>query len=90
VNVFTSHMSPRLQELSLSADARAGVERELPKMAGAELNSISQLTTPQRAELHASIDASFTAAFRVAMVGAAALALGAALIGSRIRGVVHD
>jgi len=90
VNVFASRMSPRLQELSLPANARAGVERELPKMAGAELNTVSELTTAQRADLHASIDASFTAAFRVALAGAAALALGAALIGSRIRGVVHD
>jgi hypothetical protein len=73
--------------MPLAADTRIAVERELPKMAGADLNAVTRLTPTQRDELRAAIDASFTTAFRVAMIGVALLAAGAALVGLEIRGV---
>jgi EmrB/QacA subfamily drug resistance transporter len=89
-HVFSSRIAPRVEEMPLAADTRAAVDRELPKMAGADLNSVTRLTPTQRDELRAAIDASFTRAFRITMMGLAVLAVGAALVGSEIRGVKHS
>ena len=78
---FVSRVEPRLQRIALSADARDGVASELPKMAGADVKAIPSLSADQRVEVRDAIDASFTGAFRVAMFGAAALAVAAAIVG---------
>ena len=78
---FVVRVEPRLDRIALSADARNGLERELPKMAGAEVGAIPSLRGEQRAEVRDAIDAAFTGAFRVAMLGCAALAVAAAIVG---------
>jgi EmrB/QacA subfamily drug resistance transporter len=87
VHVFSTRISPRVEEMPLAADTRTAVERELPKMAGADLNAVARLTPSQRDELRTTINAAFTTAFRIAMIGLAVLAAGAALVGSELRGV---
>ncbi len=81
---FDSRMATRLDRLALPAVARAAVAAELPKMAGAELNTISALAPAQRAELHDAIDDSFVSAFRAVIVIATILAVASALIGFAI------
>jgi EmrB/QacA subfamily drug resistance transporter len=77
--VFARNVAPRLDRLELPAETRAAVERELPKMAGAELQRIP-LTDDQRASVHAAIGSAFGGVFRVAMIGSAVLAAIAALV----------
>ena len=81
---FVVRVEPRLDRITLSADARSGLDRELPKMAGAEVGEIPSLRGEQRAEVRDAIDAAFTGAFRVAMLGCAALAVAAAIVGFMI------
>jgi MFS family permease len=83
-NTFTSEIQPKLDRLALSPPARAQVEKELPKMAGAELTHAA-LEPQQRAAVQGSIDASFVSAFRVVVLGSAILALTAAACGAAIR-----
>jgi hypothetical protein len=61
------------------------VDRELPKIAGADVSHISSLTTSEQRVIRTAIDSGFIFAFRVAMLGAAGLALAAAVFGSAIR-----
>jgi len=83
--VFEHRVVPRLDRLALPADARAAVNRELPKMAGAELERIG-LTSEQRTAVHGAIGMAFGGVFRVAMIGAAVLAGVAACVGLGIGG----
>ena len=78
---FEARVNPRLARIELSAEARAGVLRELPKMAGANVRSIRALPADRRGAVDAAIDDSFSWAFRVAMFGSAILALAAAIVG---------
>jgi hypothetical protein len=55
-------------------------------MAGADLARVSMIPAPKRAAVRAIIDDGFVFAFRVVMIGAAALALAAAACGNGIRG----
>jgi MFS family permease len=83
---FVVRVEPRLARIALSADARDGVAAELPKMAGADVSAIPSLPADRRVEVHGAIEASFNGAFRVAMFGAAALAVAAAVVGFFIVG----
>ena len=47
-----------------------------------DMKAVPSLSADKRIEVRDAIDASFTAAFRVAMFGAAALAVAAAIVGS--------
>jgi EmrB/QacA subfamily drug resistance transporter len=82
---FDARVAPRLDRLELTPAARAEIDRELAKMAGAELTASSSLTAQRQAAVRAAIDEAFIGAFRLVMIGAAGLALGAAAVGSRIR-----
>jgi EmrB/QacA subfamily drug resistance transporter len=82
---FLVEARPRLDRLELRAEARTEVERELPKMAGADLADRSALSMEERASARRAIDDAFVSAFRLVMEGAAALALAAALVGALIR-----
>lgn len=81
---FNARIQPRLNELRLPAAAREQVERELPKMAGAELRS-TELSEAQRRDVQKRLDQAFVEAFRIVMLGCAALALAAAGFGAAIR-----
>jgi predicted MFS family arabinose efflux permease len=88
-SAFERRVAPRLDELALPAGARAAVNRELPKMAGAELERI-ELSSEQRTAVHAVIGGAFGGVFRLAMIGAAVLAGAAACVGLGIGGSSPD
>jgi EmrB/QacA subfamily drug resistance transporter len=80
VRVFDARVGPALDRVALSAAARTAVERELPKLAGAQIGD--RMDAAQRAEVRRAIDESFVSAFRVIMIGSALLALAAAAAGA--------
>jgi EmrB/QacA subfamily drug resistance transporter len=81
---FEARVAPRLERLALPPAERAAVDRELTRMAGADL-SASAIAPQRRIAAREAIDESFVSAFRLVMIGAAGLALAAALFGSGIR-----
>ena len=83
VRTFDARISPALDRIALAATARAAVDRQLPKLAGAELDG--SINAEQRAEVRHAIDDSFVSAFRFAMLGTAALAFASAVAGYGIR-----
>lgn len=83
-NSFNARVQPSLDELRLPAPARQEVERELPKMAGAQLRATS-MSGAQRLEVQERLDEAFVEAFRVVVLGCALLALAAAGFGAAIR-----
>jgi hypothetical protein len=68
----------------LSAVARAQIDSELPKMAGADLKSVA-VDDRDRAMVQTAIDEAFVSGFRLVVFGAAVLALAAAAFGWGIR-----
>ena len=78
---FESRIAPRLEHLAISPVAKTSVQRELPKMAGMKLDSITPLRPDERALVRGAVDNSFVSAYRIVMLWVAALALAAALIG---------
>jgi hypothetical protein len=85
VRTFELRVDPNLDRLQISMAARADIDRELPRMAGAGIDAIPALPPPQRTTVRRIFNEGFVAAFRVVMIGAACLASGAAVLGSRIR-----
>ena len=83
VRVFNARVNPALDQLHLSATARAALDRELPKLAGAEIDAPTD--PAQRAETRRAIDEAFVSAFRLVMAGSSVLALAAAAAGLLIR-----
>jgi EmrB/QacA subfamily drug resistance transporter len=83
VRAFDARVSPALDQLRLPAPDRAAVDRELPKLAGAQIDTA--LKPAQRAGIQRAIDEAFVSAFRLVMIGTALLALAAALAGALIR-----
>ncbi len=81
---FESRVTPRLESLPLSATARAEVQRELPKMAGMKLDSLSSVTPSERGQVRTAVDSSFVGAYKVVMLLVGGLAAMAALIGLMI------
>jgi hypothetical protein len=79
---FDAHVRPQIDRLALSDDVRAEVERQLPMMAAAELPST--LGDEKKKALREAIDGGFLAGFRVVMLGAAVLALAAAVCGAAL------
>jgi hypothetical protein len=82
---FDSRVRPMLSELHLPAASASSIEKELPKMAGADLRRIA-LDEEKRAATRRAIDESFLSGFRVVVIGSAILALVAAGFGAGIRG----
>jgi EmrB/QacA subfamily drug resistance transporter len=76
---FKARAEPRIAALYLPAEARAAVERELGKMAGADVGNAQGLAGDQAQKARAIIDESFVAAFRIVMLCTASLALLGAL-----------
>jgi EmrB/QacA subfamily drug resistance transporter len=84
VRSFDARASAALDRLQLPASARTALDRELPKLAGAEVEAID---VPQRVAARRAIDESFVAAFSVVMIAAAVVALAAAASGALLRPV---
>jgi MFS family permease len=85
VRSFAVRASAALDRLQLPASARAAIDRELPKLAGAEIDAA--IDVPQRVAARRAIDESFVGAFSVVMIAAAVVALAAAVSGALIRPV---
>jgi EmrB/QacA subfamily drug resistance transporter len=81
VSTFDRQIKPRLDRVELTASARATLDSELSRMAGADVSAIA-MDAVQRAAVQRSIEEAFVSAFRLVMLGAAALALGAAAVGA--------
>ena len=84
---FEARVRPRLDHLALSLPVRDGIDRELPKMAGADIAQVPSIPPQERRLIRAIVDEGFVFAFRLVMIGAAGLSLAAASFGSAIR---HD
>ncbi|MEO8580667.1 MAG: MFS transporter [Gemmatimonadales bacterium] len=84
VRSFDREIQPRLERLSLSPAARAEIEKQLPRMAGAEIDGAS-LHAEQRKAVKMAIDDAFLSGFRVVVIEAAVLALAAAGFGAFVR-----
>jgi EmrB/QacA subfamily drug resistance transporter len=82
---FDARVRPRLDRFALTPEARMEIDRELPRMAGADVNAAASIDRHQRAGVRRAIDEAFVSAFRLVMIGAAALALAAAAVGAAIR-----
>jgi hypothetical protein len=82
---FETRVWSRIDGLALSAPAREGTDRELHKIAGADLTQVPALTGAEQREIREIIDQSFVFAFRLVMIGAAGLAVAAAGVGNAIR-----
>ena len=88
VRAFDGRVMPALDRLKLSPAARAAVDRELPRLAGADLDGASAagvIVPDERSAVRRIIDESFVSAFRVTIIAAAAVALAAAAAGLLIR-----
>src|SRR5579872_4490195 len=75
---FDARVGPPLDRMSLSPVARAGVDRELSKIAGAEPSDVRELSPAAQQAVREIVDDGFVHAFRVVMIAAAVLALAAA------------
>jgi len=85
ISVFDARVTPALDQIELTAVGRSAVERELPKLAGADLGSgdaVSTVNPDQRVAIRRVVDESFVSAFRRVMLTAAAVALCAAVAGA--------
>jgi len=81
---FDVRVTPRLDAISLSQPERRDLDRELSRMAGADVTNLS-IPPPEQRAIRAVVDEGFVSAFRLVMLWAAGLALAAAGCGSAIR-----
>jgi len=86
VRSFDLRVGAALDRLALPTQTRASVDRELPKLAGADVDAA--VAGEDRAAVRGAIDDSFTSAFRLVMNVAAGLALTAAVAGAFLPGRV--
>ena len=82
---FDTRVRRELDHLSIAPSVRAMVDRELPKMAGADVNTMELLPASQRPAVRDAIDRAFVSAFRLILSVAALLALAAAATGAILR-----
>jgi hypothetical protein len=87
---FEVRVRPRLDRLALSPPGREGIDRQLSKMAGADIAQVPSIPPHERPMVRAIIDEEFVFAFRLVLIGAAGLALAAAGFGNAIRQDVSD
>ena len=80
---FDAKIQPELQQSWISPAVRGEIEKEIPKMAGAQLDSIP-LDPPRRAALEGAVHDSFLSGFRLVTIQASVLALVAAGFGAGI------
>jgi EmrB/QacA subfamily drug resistance transporter len=82
---FHAGATVSLDGLGLTPASRAAIDRELPKMAGADVGAVMPLEPGQRVAVRQVIDEAFVSSFRLVMLCAAALALAAGATGGAIR-----
>ena len=87
VRAFDARVSPALDQMQLTAAGRSAVDRELPKLAGADLarpDVVATVEPDRRAAIRGAVDDSFVSAFRHVMLTQSAVALAAAVLGALI------
>ena len=85
LRTFDARVRPRLDRFALTPAAKLEIDRELPRMAGADVNAAPAIDRHQRPGVRRAIDEAFVSAFRLVMICAVALALAAAAVGAAIR-----
>jgi EmrB/QacA subfamily drug resistance transporter len=80
---FDAEIRPQLEASWITPAAKAQIQKELPKMAGAQLDSVA-LDPPQRSVVNAEIHEAFLSGYRLVTIEAAVLALIAAGFGAGI------
>jgi EmrB/QacA subfamily drug resistance transporter len=88
VRAFDARVSPALDRLELPTASRSAIDRELPKLAGAEIDR--SVEPARRTPARRAIDESFVSAFGRVMLAAAAVALGAAAAGALLSPTPSD
>jgi EmrB/QacA subfamily drug resistance transporter len=83
---FDARVRPPLDRLALSSAAKDALQRELPKIAGADVEQVPSIPSQERPAVRTAIDHAFVFAFRLVMFCAAALALASAAFGYAIAG----
>jgi hypothetical protein len=83
---FDARVGPQIDRLNLPSPARAELDEDLEKIAGADPGRVGSLPPSRRGQVRAIVDDGFVAAFRMVMVGSAVLALGAAGCGAAMTG----
>src|SRR3954465_14067882 len=86
---FEARVTPRIDRLGLSSAARSELDGERRKLGGAATERVSQLSQSQRRQVREAVDVSFVGAFRIVMIGSAALAVVAAAFGAAMTGPVR-
>jgi hypothetical protein len=81
---FDARVRPALDTSGVTAAARSTLDRELPKMAGADVEAITSIEPRARAAVRGAIDLAFVSAFRLVLAGAGMLALAAGVAGACI------
>jgi MFS transporter len=81
---FDARVLPRLDGLGMSQPDRRDLDRELSRMAGADVTHLS-IPPPQQRAVRTVVDEGFVSAFRLVMLWAAGLALAAAGCGGALR-----
>jgi EmrB/QacA subfamily drug resistance transporter len=81
---FDARAATSLDALRLTAPVRSAVDRELPKMAGADVKAATASDPSRRAAVHGAVSVAFVSAFRLVMIGAAVLAFVAAMAGAAL------
>jgi predicted MFS family arabinose efflux permease len=85
VRTFDARVRPSLDALGLPTAIRTAIEHELPKMAGADVDGAVAIDSSLRAPIRGAIAGAFVSAFRVAMMGASAIALMAGIAGASLQ-----
>jgi Major Facilitator Superfamily len=85
VSAFDSRVTPSLDDLRLPAPVRAAINRELPKLAGADVDAAVPIGVAVRTSVRNAVADAFVWAFRLVLAGAAAIALLAAVFGALLR-----
>jgi EmrB/QacA subfamily drug resistance transporter len=81
---FDARVMPRLDSPGLSQPDRRELDRELSRMAGADVAHLS-IPLPEQRRIRVVVDEGFVSAFRLVMLWAAGLALAAASCGRALR-----
>jgi EmrB/QacA subfamily drug resistance transporter len=85
VSAFDTRVMPSLDALRLPAPIRAAINRQLPKLAGADVDAAVPIGADVRTSVRSAVNDAFVWAFRLVLMGAAAIALLAALFGALLR-----
>jgi predicted MFS family arabinose efflux permease len=83
VRTFDARVTQALDRIQLGAAARAAIDRELPKLAGADINDA--VPSSDRDAVRKAIHESFVSSFALIMYACAGLSLAAAIAGALIR-----